>query len=62
MCGPVSAVKKHTDKYVVLVPGDMKKLDAAKLLSRVFDVNVDSLDRVLPPGGVTFVEMVRVKL
>jgi len=62
MCGPTSAVKKHTDQYVVLVPGDTKKSDVARILSKVFDVNVDSLDRVLPPGGITIIDAVGVKL
>lgn len=62
MCGPVDAVKKYTDKYVVLTPGDIKKSDAARMLSRVFDVNVESLDQVLPPGGVTIVDAVGVEL
>lgn len=62
MCGPVDAVKKHTDRYVVLVPGGMKKNDAAHKLGKAFDIGVDSVDRVLPPGGVTVVKSVGVEL
>jgi len=58
MCGPVDAVKKMTDKYVVVRPGGVKKGDLAHRLAKVFDVSVDSVDRVLPPGGVTVVEAV----
>lgn len=62
MCGPINAVKKYTDKYVILTPGDIKRSDAAKMLSRVFDVKVESLEQVLPPGGVTIIDTVGVKL
>ena len=62
MCGPTSAVKKHTNRYVVLSPGDTKKSDAARMLSKVFDASVDNLDRILPPGGVTIIDAVGVKL
>lgn len=58
MCGPVDAVKKLIDKYVVITPGDVKKSDLARKLVKVFDVSVDSIDRVLPPGGATIVETV----
>ncbi len=62
MCGPVDAVKKHTDRYVVLVPGGMKKNDIAHKLGKAFDIGVDNVDRTLPPGGVTVVKSVGVEL
>jgi predicted ribosome quality control (RQC) complex YloA/Tae2 family protein len=58
MCGPVDAVKNLTGKYVVISPGDVKKSDLAHRLVKVFDVSVDSIDKVLPSGGVTIVETV----
>jgi predicted ribosome quality control (RQC) complex YloA/Tae2 family protein/ribosomal protein L23 len=62
MCGPVSAVKKLSKKYVVLVPGDTTKIDMAKRLSKLFDVNVDEVDRVMPAGGSKIIDSVGVKL
>ncbi len=62
MCGPVSAVKKLSEKYVVLVPGDTTKIDMAKRLSKIFDVNVDEVDRVMPSGGSKIIDNVGVKL
>jgi predicted ribosome quality control (RQC) complex YloA/Tae2 family protein len=62
MCGPVDAVEKHTDRYVVLVPGGMKKNDIAHKLGKAFDIGVDNVDRALPPGGVTVVKSVGVEL
>jgi predicted ribosome quality control (RQC) complex YloA/Tae2 family protein len=62
MGGPVSAVKKRSNKYIVLVPGAVKKVDIARKLSKIFNVNVETVDRVLPPGGVTVLEKVGVEL
>ena len=62
MGGPVSAVKSRSNRYVVLTPGNIKKVDIARKLGKVFDMGVDSVDRVLPPGGVTVVETVGVEL
>ena len=62
MGGPVSTVKKHSDKYIVLVPGNIKKVDAAKKIGKVFDINSSIVDRVLPPGGVSIKESEGVKL
>ncbi|MDH7516979.1 MAG: ribosome rescue protein RqcH [Candidatus Thermoplasmatota archaeon] len=58
MGGPVDAVKKLSDKYVVLSPGDIKKSVVANRLARVFDVSTDVVDRVLPPGDLNVVETV----
>ena len=62
MCGPVSAVKNRTEKYIVLTPGGTKKNDIARKVAKVFDVGVDVVDRVLPPGGMTIVSSVGVEL
>ena len=62
MGGPVDAVKKRTSEYIVLVPGDMKKSVMSHKLSKAFNVSTDQIDRALPPGGVTVVETVGVKL
>jgi predicted ribosome quality control (RQC) complex YloA/Tae2 family protein len=62
MGGPVDAIKKRSSKYVILVPGGTKKSDTARSIAKSFDVNVDNVDRVIPPGGVTVVETVGVEL
>jgi hypothetical protein len=56
MGGPVDAVKKRSDKYVVIVPGDMKRNVLAHKLSKVFDMPADQIEKVLPPGDVTVIE------
>jgi predicted ribosome quality control (RQC) complex YloA/Tae2 family protein len=62
MCGPVGAVKSLTDKYVIIQPGDIKKIDIAHKLAKAFDEPVDKVDRVIPPGGATIVESVGLDL
>lgn len=62
MCGPVDAVKKMTDKYVIIEPGDIKKSDLAHKLAKAFEASVDSVNRVLPPGGATIVETIGFEL
>ena len=62
MGGPVDAVKKRSKEYIVLVPGDMKKSVVSHKLSKAFNVSTDQIDRALPPGGVTVVKTVGVKL
>ena len=62
MCGPVNSVKKHAEKYVIITPGATKKNDVAHKISKAFEINVDNVDRVLPPGGCYIVEAVGVTL
>jgi len=62
MGGPLDAIRRRSSKYVVLTPGDMKKSVIAGKLANVFDVPVDHIMRVLPPGNVTVIETVGLKL
>jgi len=62
MGGPIEAVKKMSDKYIVLVPGDMKKSVITNKLSKVFDVSTDMIDKVLPPGDLNIVKTVGFEL
>jgi len=61
MCGPIDSVKSQTDKYVVIQPGDIKKIDIANRIANLFGEPVDKVDRVLPSGGATIVETVGLK-
>ena len=58
MCGPIDSLKSKTDKYVIIQPGDVKKIDISHKLAKAFGVSADKLDRVLPAGGATIVETV----
>jgi len=56
MCAPVSAVKKHSRRYVVIRPGDTDKNDFAKRLADAFEIPIEEIQSILPPGDVTVVE------
>ena len=62
MAGPIEAVKKRTNRFIILEPGGIKKSDIARKIANAFDVNSDIVDRVLPPGGVTVIESVGVEI
>ena len=62
MCGPISAVKTHCKNYIVFEPGGVKKIDMVKKIAKIFDVNSDVIDRVLPAGGIQIIESVGVNL
>jgi len=56
MAGPVESVKARAEKFVVLQFGVMKKSAIAKKLAKIFDVSVETIQRILPPGNVTIVD------
>ncbi|HDH44276.1 MAG TPA: fibronectin-binding domain-containing protein, partial [Thermococcus sp.] len=63
MCGPVKAVKAHTDKYIVIRPGRMRKSEFAKRLTKILErwrykVDLDELMQILPPGNSEIVEVI----
>lgn len=62
MAGPVDSVQKKATRFIILQPGEIKKSDIAKRIAKAFDVNVDSVERVLPAGGVSVIETVGVDL
>lgn len=52
ICAPVRTFKRMNTKHIVIVPGDVKKSEAAKKISSKFDVSVDYAMKILPPGGI----------
>ncbi|HII40152.1 MAG TPA: fibronectin-binding domain-containing protein [Thermoplasmata archaeon] len=62
MGGPVSAVAARSSKYVVLIPGKEDRERVAKRLAAAFEVPIEEIARILPPGGVEIAEAVRVTL
>jgi predicted ribosome quality control (RQC) complex YloA/Tae2 family protein len=62
MAGPINSIIKISEKYVIITPGQNKKIDIARVLSKALGVNVDEVDRVLPPGGINIVKTVGFEL
>jgi len=53
MGGPPSAIKKHCQKWAVFEPGSEDKNAVAKLLAKSFDVSIEEILKVLPPGNLS---------
>ncbi len=58
MAGPINAVKVIAQKYVILVPGDVKKNSIAKQLSELFEVANEDVLSILPSGEFEIIEKV----
>lgn len=56
MGGPVAAVQARAQRYVVLEPGTDDANELAKALSEAFQVPIEEVQAVLPPGPVRVVE------
>ncbi len=54
MGGPASAVAARAKKLVVLVPGEADRERIVTRLARAFEVPVEEVSRLLPPGGFGF--------
>jgi predicted ribosome quality control (RQC) complex YloA/Tae2 family protein len=62
MAGPVDSVKKRASRYITLEPGGTKKIEVAKKISKAFNIHIDQIERLLPPGGVTILNAVGVNI
>jgi hypothetical protein len=62
MAGPVRAVKARCDRYVVMRPGETSKELVAKRLAEIFQVPIEEVQSVMPPGDLQVVEQSGVEL
>tara|TARA_Y100001960_G_C14747695_1_gene866590 strand:+ start:669 stop:2441 length:1773 start_codon:yes stop_codon:yes gene_type:complete len=51
MGGPLSALEKHSKKYVSFRPGFVNRKTVAKKLSDSFEIDIAEVERLLPSGG-----------
>ena len=51
MAGPLEAIKKHCEKFVVLQQGNLKPSDAAKKIRAKISGTIDEIVRALPAGS-----------
>ncbi len=58
MCGPADSVKSQSERYIIIKPGEVDKNDLAKKLADLFEVPIEEVQSVLPPGDVEVVEQV----
>ncbi|NJF26081.1 ribosome rescue protein RqcH [Thermococcus sp. Bubb.Bath] len=63
LCAPVDAIKAHTDRYIVIRPGSMRKGELVKRIKVLFkkwgyELREEDLNAILPPGRGEVVEVV----
>jgi len=56
MCGPEPALAALTTEYYIIEPGDDKSNIFSKKLSDEFNVPIEEIDRILPPGDIRVVK------
>ncbi len=49
--GPVNAIKKNSDKFVIINQGKEKASDTAKKIMKIIGGNLDDIISFIPPGG-----------
>lgn len=52
--GPIDAVKKNAEKYIIVMQGKMKKTDAAKKIMVKFGGSLEEIQSFLPAGEISF--------
>jgi predicted ribosome quality control (RQC) complex YloA/Tae2 family protein len=58
MCGPEGAVRTRCRRYVMITPGRLDKNEFARRLADTFEVPIEEIQSILPPGDVDVVEQV----
>ncbi|ACJ15637.1 predicted fibronectin-binding protein [Thermococcus onnurineus NA1] len=63
VCAPVEAIKAHTDKYIIIRPGSLKKSELVKRIRRILEkwgykVKEEDIMATLPPGNGDIVEVI----
>ena len=56
MGGAPSAVKKHSEKWIIMIPGEKDKNEVAKKIASLFNCSVEEIMHVMPPGNVEIEE------
>lgn len=58
MCGPIQAIEKHCEDYIVISQGERKPSDIAKDIKKKFKYDdIDEIIRILPSGGCKLEEI-----
>ena len=63
VCAPVDAINAHTNRYIVVRPGSLKKSELVKKIRHILEkwgyrVREEDVMAVLPPGNGDVVEVV----
>ena len=58
MCGPEGAVRALSKRFATIRPGERDKNAFAKQLSDLFQVPIEEIQSILPPGDVDIIDQV----
>jgi predicted ribosome quality control (RQC) complex YloA/Tae2 family protein len=56
MCAPLSSIRKHCTKHIVIVHGGRKPSDIARVIKKRLGGELDEIIRILPSGGMDIKE------
>jgi len=59
MCAPPDAIASRTDDHFVITPGEENRQQFSKTLSNLYNVPIEEIDRVLPPGDLRIISKPR---
>jgi len=57
MAGPPESIQAQSQRYVTLKNGEIPKQKLAKQLAQAFHVPIDTMQRILPPGNATIIDV-----
>jgi len=58
MCAPEKSIRANSSRFVLIKPGDTDKNLIAKKLSDIFEVPIEEIQSILPPGDLRIVDQV----
>jgi hypothetical protein len=62
MCGPETAVRARSKRFILLRPGNGDKNSIAKLLAEELQVPIEEVQSIMPPGDIDVIERVGIEL
>jgi predicted ribosome quality control (RQC) complex YloA/Tae2 family protein len=62
MAGPITSIEKYSKKYLIIKPGNVKKNDASKIISRELGTTSEDILKILPPGNISIIKTVGLTL
>ncbi|MDI6856359.1 MAG: ribosome rescue protein RqcH [Candidatus Thermoplasmatota archaeon] len=62
MCAPAATTQKKCTSYVIFEPGVVDKQEFAKKVAKAFNIDIEKIMRILPPGSVKVLECKNIRL
>ena len=62
MCAPESAVRLRSKRFVIIRPGQIDRNDFAKKLADTFEVPIEEIQSILPPGDIDIMDQAGISI